>query len=117
MFRSEFLGNRNGKTITDSHAEADNQEIDGAGSSHRSQRVHAQIMADNYRVHHTVELLEHKAEQKRHGKSQNQSHRTAFRHIFFHNKILLPFSSPDSSSSISNLGYRTAESATIVSHC
>ena len=79
---AKLLGEGNGKTIADAHAESDDHEIDGAGGTHTGERFHAEKAADDEGVHHVVELLKKQSAEKRHGKAEDEFHGIAGREVF-----------------------------------
>ena len=58
-----LLGHGDGEAGAHPQAEADHEEVDGAGGAHRAQGLGAQQLAHDHGVHQVIELLEQQAEQ------------------------------------------------------
>ena len=55
---TEFMGHGDGKSITDTHAETDDQEVDGAGRAYCCQIIHTKKPSYDHGIYQIVELLE-----------------------------------------------------------
>ena len=81
---AEGLGNGNRETGTQSQAQTDHQEVHGTCRADGGKALRAEKMADNGRIHKTVELLEQHAEQQGKRKGNNLLQGTSFRQIAGH---------------------------------
>ena len=55
---TEFMRYRDGKSVTDTHAETDHQEVDRAGGTHCCQIIHAKKPSYDHGIYQIIELLE-----------------------------------------------------------
>ena len=81
ILRAESLRNGNGKPGAQPEAQADDQEIDGAGRADGSQAFRAEKTADDGGIHKAVQLLKQHTEQQRQRKGKNQFQGAAFRQV------------------------------------
>ncbi len=78
---TEGLGNGDGKARTNAHAEAQDQEVDGAGGAYGSQCVGTKELAYNGCIHNVIQLLENETEKQRRGKAKHQLHGRPFSQV------------------------------------
>ena len=52
------MGHGDGKSITDTHAETDDQEVDGAGRAYCCQIIHTKKPSYDHGIYQIIELLE-----------------------------------------------------------
>ena len=55
---TEFMGHGDGKSIADTHAETDDQEVDGAGRAYCCQIIHTKKPSYDHGIYQIIELLE-----------------------------------------------------------